>query len=125
MHSLRESRRVNKKELKKNQKTKKRCLTFEIHWTAPAGPPVLGEAPPLPGLVCLFFRVAFLPAGIYWAWIRSDGYFPESCGNRLVLQLTVDRPISPDAGLAPHFKVRESWLILFILNWPTFSEGWG
>lgn len=85
------------------------------------------QAPPLlAGWVRLFFRVAFLPVGLHLAWIWLDGYFPESRSNRLVQQLTVDRPLGPDSGLTLHFKVRESWLIsLFLLCWPTFPEGWG
>lgn len=80
----------------------------------------------------LFSSVTFLPAGLglaVWPAIWSDECFPESCGRWPVLQLTVASPLSPDVGSALHFKVegvRENLLIsLLVLNWPTFSEGWG
>lgn len=86
-----------------------------------------GEGRVLLGLIdFLFFSVIFLPASLGLAYIWSDECFPESCGHRLVLQLTVARPLSPDAGSALYFKVKQSLLIsLLVLNWPTFSEGWG
>lgn len=70
-----------------------------------------GPSRPGGGAGVFVFQYTCLPAGLHLAWIRSDGYFPESCGNRPVLQLTVDRPVGPDASLAMRFQVRQSWLI--------------